>query len=116
MLLEFTCANFRAINHKCTLSLRAQGIADEPKNNVFQINKNAKVLKVAALYGANSSGKSNVIRAFLTMIYQVVESVRLNPGEKLRFDPFRLTTVKNNPTFFEAVFILDNTTYRYGFE
>lgn len=116
MLLEFTCANFRSINHKCTLSLRAQGIADEPKNNVFQINKNAKVLKTAALYGANSSGKTNVVKAFLAMIYQVVESVRLNPGEKLRFEPFRLTTVQNNPTFLEAVFIVDNTTYRYGFE
>ena len=116
MLLEFTCANFRSINHKCTLSLRAQSILDEPKANVLQINKNVKVLKTAALYGANSSGKSNIIKAFLSMIYHIVESVKLNDDDELDYEPFRLTTIKNKPTFFEVIFILNETTYRYGFE
>lgn len=116
MLLEFTCANYRSISHKCTLSLRAQGIFDEPKNNVVHYDKNVKVLKTAALYGANSSGKSNMIKAFLSMIYHIIESVRLNDGDKLIYDPFRLTPAKDKPTLFEIVFILDNTIYRYGFE
>lgn len=116
MLLEFTCANFRSINHKCTLSLRAQGISDEPKQNVLQIDKNAKIVKTAALYGANSSGKSNVIRAFATMIFHIVESVKLNDSDELRFEPFRLSTINNKPTFFEVVFIVNNVTYKYGFE
>lgn len=94
----------------------AQGISDEPRNNVFQFNKNTKILKTAALYGANSSGKSNIIKAFLSMVYHIVESVKLNDDDELNFEPFRLTTVKNKPTFFEVVFILNNNTYRYGFE
>ena len=116
MLLEFSCANYRSINHKCTLSLRAQSISDDPKDNVVQYNKNVKVLKSVALYGANSSGKSNMIKAFLSMIYHIIESVRLNDGDKLIYDPFRLTTTKDKPTLFELVFILDDTIYRYGFE
>ena len=94
----------------------AQGISDEPRNNVFQFNKNTKILKTAALYGANSSGKSNIIKAFLSMVYHIVESVKLNDDDELNFEPFRLTTVKNKPTFFEVVFILNNNTYIYGFE
>ena len=116
MLLEFTCANFRSINHKCTLSLRAQGLSDVPKDNVCHITKNVKVLRTAALYGANSSGKTNVICAFLFMVHHVVESVRLNDSDKLRYDPFRLSLTSGKPTFFEAVFIVEGRTFRYGFE
>ena len=116
MLLEFSCANFRSINHKCTLSLRAQGISDEPKDNVCHISKNTKVLRTAALYGANSSGKTNIIRAFMFMIHHVVESVRLNDNDNLRYDPFRLSSTLGKPTYLEAVFIIKDKTFRYGFE
>lgn len=116
MLLEFTCANFRSISHKCTLSLKAQGISDAPQDNVVKLGTNTKVLKTAAIYGANSSGKSNMIKAFLSMIYHIIESVRLNDGDKLIYDPFKLSIAKDRPTYFEVMFILNNTTYRYGFE
>lgn len=116
MLLEFSCANFRSINHKCTLSLVGQGIADEPKNNFVLLNKKVKVLKTAALYGANSSGKSNVIRAFLAMMHHISDSVKLNDNDKLPYDPFRLSSTKKEPTFFELKFSYDDKVYRYGFE
>lgn len=117
MLLDFTCANYRSIQNKCTLSLLAQGIADEPKNNIALINKKLKVLKTAALYGANSSGKSNIIRAFSTMIKHIIDSVRLNESDELYYDPFQLSTETiSKPTFFEVTFTIDDLKYRYGFE
>lgn len=99
MLLEFSCANFRSINHKCTLSLLGQGISDMPKTNFVLLNKKLKVLKTAALYGANSSGKSNIIRAFSSMISHIIDSVKLNDSDELNFDPFRLSSVQGNATF-----------------
>ncbi len=116
MLLEFSCANFRSINRKCTISLEGQGIADEPKTNFVLLDKKVKVLKTVALYGANSSGKSNVVRAFAVMMKHIRDSVRLNDNDKLHYDPFRLSSVRGKPTFFEVRFTDDEKAYRYGFE
>lgn len=116
MLLQFSCANFRSINEKCTLSLRAKSISDEPRNNVVKLGKNTKVLKTIALYGANSSGKSNFIKAFGAMLFHVLESVKLNDGDRLIFDPFRLLKNNDGPTQFEVVFSVEEIVFRYGFE
>ena len=116
MLLEFSCANFRSINHKCTLSLLGQGISDMPKDNHVSLSKNLKVLKTAALYGANSSGKSNIIRAFASMISHIINSVKLNDNDDLDFDPFKLSSEQGKATFFETIFTSNNKTFRYGFE
>lgn len=116
MLLEFSCANFRSINHKCTLSLLGQGISDMPKDNHVSLSKNLKVLKTAALYGANSSGKSNIIRAFASMISHIINSVKLNDNDDLDFDPFKLSSEQGEATFFETIFTSNNKTFRYGFE
>lgn len=116
MLLEFSCANFRSIHKVCTLSMVAQKITDEPKNNIAYINDKLNILKTAAIYGANSSGKSNILNAFSTMVAHILQSVKLNEGEELYFDPFRLSSIQGKPTYYEAKFILNDIIYRYGFE
>lgn len=80
------------------------------------------ILPVALLFGANASGKSNILRAFGTMRRMVLNSVRLNPDEPLEeYEPFLLDEVsRNNNTEFEAEFIVDTghnarLHYRYGF-
>lgn len=115
MLLEFTVGNYRSFNKKCTLSLCAQGISDEPKTNVVK-KGNVKILKTAAIYGANSSGKSNLIHALAAMGKCVLGSVKLNDGDELNYDPFLLSNAEGKPTFFEVLFLLDSVCYRYGFE
>jgi len=75
-------------------------------------------LPLAVLYGANSSGKSNVLSAFSVMKYVVVNSVKLNPDEEIvPFFPFMLDTKSFElPTSFEVEFLIGTTYYRYGFE
>lgn len=116
MLLEFSCANFRSIHKVCTLSMVAQKITDEPKNNIAYINNKLNVLKTAAIYGANSSGKSNVLNAFAAMIWHIMHSVSLNEGDELFYEPFKLSSTQIKPTYYEARYILNNQIYRYGFE
>ena len=94
----------------------AQKITDEPKNNIANVNDKLNILKTAAIYGANSSGKSNVLNAFASMVWHIMNSVRLNEGDELFYNPFRLSTTQDEPTFYEAKFILNNQIYRYGFE
>ena len=115
MLVQFTVGNFLSFNQKRTLSLGAKGIS-ELKTNISTF-KGEKLLRSAVIYGANSSGKSNLIRATERMREVVLTSVRLNDTDELNYSPFLLSTeTENQPTFFEIVFWIDQLRYRYGFE
>src|SRR5690606_21685637 len=97
------------------LNLEAKGIS-ELKTNISTF-KPEKILRSAVIYGANSSGKSNLIKALERMREVVLTSVRLNDSDELDYSPFLLSAeTENQPTFFEIVFWQDSTRYRYGFE
>lgn len=114
MLLNFTFQNYRSFRDERTLRLEA-GSVKELSEAVIHRDSYA-LLPVAALYGANSSGKSNVISALATMRRVVLGSVKLNPGDPLDYDPFRLDLDSSDqPTFFEIQFLLSDIRYRYGF-
>lgn len=115
MLVQFTVGNFLSFNQKRMLNLEAKGIS-ELKTNIATF-KSEKILRSAVIYGANSSGKSNLIKALERMREVVLTSVRLNDSDELDYSPFLLSTeTENQPTFFEIVFWQDSTRYRYGFE
>ncbi len=115
MLLEFTVGNFLSFKDKKTFSLEAGSIS-EHKDNVVKEGK-YKVLRSAVIYGANSSGKSNFIKALDFMTSTVTESSKLNSTDKLNAKPFLLNTeTENEPSFFEILFTKSNKRYRYGFE
>lgn len=115
MLVNFTVKNFRSFKHEKIFHMEASSIK-EHKNSVFKTGK-YKLLPLAVLYGANSSGKSNFIKAIATMRSMVRRSVLLNNGDSLPYNPFALDeTSDTNPTSFEIQFIKDDVLYRYGFE
>ena len=115
MLLSFTVGNFRSFKESKTFSMKAASI-QEHKDFVRESN-NTKLLPVAAVYGANSSGKSNLLSALKTMKNTLLSSVKTNPTEKLKTDTFKLDEeYPQKPTLFDAVFSTNGTTYRYGFE
>ncbi len=115
MLLEFTVGNFLSFKDKKTFSLEAGSIS-ELKDNVVKEGK-YKVLRSAVIYGANSSGKSNFIKALKFMATVVRESSKLNSIDKLNSKPFLLSTeTEKEPSFFEILFIDSEKRYRYGFE
>jgi len=115
MIVEFTVGNFLSFNEKRTLSFEARGVS-ELKDHFFTVEKQ-KLLRSVVLYGANSSGKSNLIKALGKMKSCVMSSVKLNETDELDYAPFLLSSVsENQPTFFEMVFISKNQKFRYGFE
>ena len=116
MIIEFTVGNFLSFNEKRTISFEARGGVSELKDNFFTFEKQ-KLLRSVVLYGANSSGKSNLIKAFATMKDCVLLSVKLNETDELNYSPFLLSSdSENQPTFFEVIFISQNQIFRYGFE
>jgi len=76
-----------------------------------------RILPVAVIFGANSSGKSNLVLALHSMVSMVRNSVKLNPSDKLSQDPFMLDESSfKESTSFEIQFIDNDTIFRYGFE
>ena len=65
------------------------GSIKELKESVIQ-KESYRLLPTAVMYGANSSGKSNVLLALMTMRSVLLGSVRLNPTDELYFQPFKL--------------------------
>lgn len=115
MIIEFTVGNFLSFKDKKSLSLEATNVT-EYKGSTFKAGK-YKLLKSAVLYGANSSGKSNFIKAMSTMKRIVMTSIEKSSASKFEIIPFLLnTSTEDKPSFFELVFMLGNVRYRYGFE
>jgi hypothetical protein len=75
------------------------------------------VLKSTAVYGANASGKSNVVNAMIWMRRFVFESMSEKvENPKIPVEPFRLhTESRHAPSLFEVEFLLADMRYRYGF-
>jgi hypothetical protein len=116
-LLQFTVGNYRSFREARTFSMTPSSIQDDPKENVVSTSY-YKYLTTAAIYGANSSGKSNLVMALAAMKHLVLNSVRLNDHDALTFDPFLLNVDGGaRPTLFELVYLTeDETRLRYGFE
>jgi uncharacterized protein len=116
MLIEFTVGNFLSIKDKQTLSLEATSITDFQESNVINEGR-YKLLNGAIVYGANSSGKSNLIMAMSTMRRLITESFEKSSVKELEITPFLLnTSTEKEPSFFEILFLIDGVRYRYGFE
>ena len=115
MLFQFTVGNFSSFYKKRTLSLEASSIS-ELKQNII-IHKKNKLLRSMVIYGSNSSGKSNLIKALERMRTLVLSSVRLNKSDELPYNSFSyLEESEYEPTFFEVTFWCNEKRYRYGFE
>ncbi|CAC9431170.1 hypothetical protein BPUTSESOX_436 [uncultured Gammaproteobacteria bacterium] len=120
MLLEFSVTNFRSIKEKQTLSL-LKTKKNELENNFTTITlstgKTLDVLNSAVIYGANASGKSNLIKTLGAML-RIIEnsfSYQANKGVKY-IEPFLLAKESvNQPTEFELDLIDEGVRYVYGF-
>ena len=122
MLIEFTVGNFRSFREPVTLSLEAAAIRSEDpqvdQNNLIKIEGRPTLLTSAAVYGANASGKSNLVSALMFMRKFVLNSVRESLADQpIGVDVFRLSTeTENQPAHFELTFLINGQKFRYGFE
>ena len=122
MIIEFTMGNFKSFRDKTTFSMIAANLTSEDpalnRDNVIPIKKDLRLLKTAAVYGANASGKSNFGVALRFMRQFVLDSSRdtLTPAV-IGLEPYLLDMeTREQPSFFEIVFLLDGQQFRYGFE
>lgn len=115
MLTRFTVGNFKSFDKPQTLSLVA-GQIQKNKERLFSAS-DMKILKFAALFGANASGKSNFIKAIEFARNVIVLPELGNPYfEDQRYSYFRLNpNNKEKSSYFEFEICIDGEIYAYGF-
>ena len=124
MFIEFTVGNFRSFRERVTFSMLAANITAASaskhldEDNVFSTPNKLTLLRSAAIYGANASGKSNLIRALEFMRRFVINSSKESQiSDPIKTEPFLLDSEhQDKPSFFEVIFIVNDSQYRYGFE
>lgn len=122
MLIQFSFKNYRSFRNDTVLDLSAAKMT-EFNDRVITIG-GEKILPVAAIYGANASGKSNVYEAFCYMSEYVVKSLHYGDDSE-HFDEYRPTPFlfdkesANAESSFEVYFTVPNDptekSYNYGF-
>lgn len=114
MLIQFSVDNYRSIKDKIIFSMMT---ASKDKERCFKI-RNYELLSSAVIYGANASGKSNLLEAMAFMRRIVLNKMKvIQSTDTLPHDPFKLnTSTQDAASTFEIIFFIDTTKYRYGFE
>ncbi|MEQ9146765.1 MAG: ATP-binding protein, partial [Cytophagales bacterium] len=119
MIVDFSFSNFRSFKDRTEFTLKADSIKTKI-DNTFEIQYNAgntiSLLKTAVVYGANASGKSNFIKAFLAFTWLIKNSHRfeLNKQQIECYEPFEFDIhTKNNPVNFKISFVIGSTKFDY---
>lgn len=109
MLIQFSVENYRSIKTEQILSL-VKNSASEMPDNFFHPNSpnTPELLTTAVIYGANASGKSNVLKALACMIDIVRHSFQKPIDEPIDVEPFKFDPkTRYQPTTFELVFVVN---------
>ncbi len=120
MLIEFKVANFRSIREMQSLSLVADNIDKDMTSALLDRPlpglSGLKYLKGAAIYGANASGKSNLIEAINFLAEFVKKSAtKLEPGDSTGTEPFKLDHASLlNASEFEITFVTQEIRFVFG--
>ena len=117
MVLEIRLSNFFSINEEVVLDMQAASLqtkeSKELLGNTFVCN-DERILKTVAIYGANASGKSNVIKAIRACVQMIFESHNYNENTVFSFTPFKFGGV-GKPSKFYIRFMIEGVEYEYSF-
>ncbi|MEZ5008114.1 MAG: ATP-binding protein [Chitinophagales bacterium] len=120
MLVEFSVGNFRSIKEVQTISFVSTGLKSSEKNkhidteNIVDVG-GVNLFKTIGLYGANASGKSNILKAFEFFVRTIKREPSSDSKLSSLCQPFLFQeNADESDSFFQIVLIIDNKKYRYG--
>ena len=115
MLIRFSFKNFKSFKNENCLDMEATSLK-EHEYNVAKID-NGEYLKVSAIYGANASGKTNVLQAFDYMKKRILISDDSKKNSPIDEENVYSFMINNNPIALEVeILAKNNKIYKYGFE
>ena len=118
MVLRFRLKNVFSFRDEITLDLQAAKIQTEKgkalSGNLFTIN-GEQILKSISMFGANASGKSNVIKGIKACVNMIRSSHTYNENTIFQVAPFKFDGYDKQPSSFYVRFIIDGIEYEYSF-
>lgn len=118
MLIKFKVSNYLSFKEGAILDMVPAAIKEYDEENISTPLSHVSVLKSAVFYGANSSGKSNFLKAMGFVKRFILESSKdKQVNEKIDVENFKLSSdTDNRPCVFELEFLHEEIKYRYGFK
>lgn len=120
MLLLFRVKNFKSFRSMTEFSMLANNYSRALPENWEHVGQEQKrklrVLKVAAIFGANAAGKSNLLQALTTVKRFVTSGLASNPTQVTGTVPFKLDDASTKPSYFELIFQIEDEIMRYVLE
>ena len=115
MLIRFSFKNFKSFRDENVLDMEATSLKEHEYNVVK--TENVYLLKVAAIYGANASGKTNVLQAFDYMKKRILVSDDSKKNSPIDEDNIYSFMINNDPISLEVeILAKNNKIYKYGFD
>lgn len=120
MLVQFMVKNVLSFREETVLDMTAINAYKEHESNLIDNGTKERFLRVAAIYGANASGKSNLYMAMRYFQKIIVESlnnvddISMTAIERY-YEPFKFENKKENSEF-QIIEIIGDSEYKYGFE
>ena len=115
MLIRFSFKNFKSFKDENCLDMEATSLK-EHEYNIAKID-NGEYLKVSAIYGANASGKTNVLQAFDYMKKRILVSDDSKKNSPIDEENVYSFMINNDPIALEVeILAKNNKIYKYGFE
>ena len=115
MLIRFSFKNFKSFKNENCLDMEATSL----KEHEYNVTKteNGEYLKVSAIYGANASGKTNVLQAFDYMKKRILVSDDSKKNSPIDEENIYSFMINNDPIALEVeILVKNNKIYKYGFE
>ena len=115
MLIAFNYKNFKSFKNENRLDMEATALKEHEYNVVKM--KNVNLLTMAAIYGANASGKSNVLQAFEYMKNMILINNDSMEYSQIKEENIYSFMMNKNPISLEVeILSKDGKIYKYGFE
>ncbi len=118
MVLEIRLSNMFSFRDEAVLDLQAAKIQSkksrELEGNLFSVD-GEQMLKSVAVFGANASGKSNLIKAVRACVEMIRSSHNYNADTKFTVSPFKFGGCADTPSSFYIRFLLNEVEYEYSF-
>lgn len=118
MILELRLSNLFSLRDEISLDLQAAKIQTQKsrslEGNVFSVS-GEKLLKSVAIFGANASGKSNVVKAIRACVEMIRSSHNYNEDTIFGFTPFKFDGYDRKPSSFYVRFLMGGIEYEYSF-
>ena len=115
MLIRFSFKNFKSFKNENCLDMEATSLKEHEYN--IAKTENGEYLKVSAIYGANASGKTNVLQAFSYMKKRILVSDDSKVNNPLDEENVFSFMINNEPISLEVeILAKNNKIYKYGFD